>query len=282
MELGDRNTKFFHRVATLRKTRNWIDVVQLEGTQILEHKEKAKVFFNHFVKLMGTNHSSTMDFDYESCGEQHHQLQYLKDAIFVQEIDQHSQGDGSDNVQNDSYIAFIPKKNGSFQLGDYRPISLINSVQKLFSKVVTMATNQKEQVGLFKADIFKAFDTLSWEFIERVLLAKGFPEEWVSKMVKKLVQLSLYRPPFKGCQPCLLFADDTIFFIEPTSRPVKFLKIILHIFEDLSGLGINLEKSEFLITAADETQVHNLARIMGCKPGVFPINYLGMPLSNKN
>lgn len=62
---------------------------------------------------------------------------------------------------------------------------------------------------------------------------------------------------------------------------MKFLKIILRIFQELSGLGINLEKSEFLITATDETQVHHMARIMGCKPGVFPITYLGMPLSNK-
>lgn len=89
MELGDRNTKFFHRVATLRKTRNWIDVVQLEGTQILEHKEKAKVFFNHFVKLMGTNHNSSMEFDYELLYDgQEHQLQYLSDPISVQEIEQ--------------------------------------------------------------------------------------------------------------------------------------------------------------------------------------------------
>lgn len=115
------------------------------------------------------------------------------------------------NPLNDSYLVLLPKKEGAITTNDYRPISLINSVQKLFSKimanrmrpllqelistnqtgfvkgrfinqgflyaqeVVTMATAQKEKIAMFKADIFKAFDTLSWEFLEHILRAKGFP-----------------------------------------------------------------------------------------------------------
>lgn len=41
-------------------------------------------------------------------------------------------------------------------------------------ELVTMATRQKKKVGLFKADIYEAFDTLSWKFLMQVLQAKGF------------------------------------------------------------------------------------------------------------
>lgn len=56
---------------------------------------------------------------------------------------------------------------------------------------------------------------------------------------------------------------------------------MLHIFHDLSGLKINLQKSEILITSAHEQEVQQLAQIMGCKASNFPIKYLGLPLSNK-
>lgn len=46
-------------------------------------------------------------------------------------------------------------------------------------ELVTLATKQKKEIGLFKADIFKAFDTLSWGFLQQVLIAKGLPEEWI-------------------------------------------------------------------------------------------------------
>jgi hypothetical protein len=39
-------------------------------------------------------------------------------------------------------------------------------------ELVTMATKQRAQICLFKADTYKAFDTLSWEFLIRVLQAK--------------------------------------------------------------------------------------------------------------
>jgi len=38
---------------------------------------------------------------------------------------------------NATYIALIPKKNGAKELRDFRPISLIGSVYKLISKILT-------------------------------------------------------------------------------------------------------------------------------------------------
>jgi hypothetical protein len=41
-------------------------------------------------------------------------------------------------------------------------------------EVVIMATKQKKKLCLFKEDLYKAFDTLSWNFLEQVMQAKGF------------------------------------------------------------------------------------------------------------
>lgn len=233
---------------------------------------------------------------------------------------------------NDSFIALIPKKTGSCTANDFRPISLINSVQKIFSKllanrlkgimqdlilpnqtgfmqgrhinegflyaqeVVTMATRQKTQIGLFKADIYKAFDTLSWQFLVQIMQVRGFPARWIgwvegavlngqskvllnsvtgksiilriglrqgdpisphlfilamdflARWTTKLAQMELLKQPFPNCQSCLLFADDTLFMVQPTQQQMEFLKIVLKIFAGLSGLNVNLHKSEFLVT----------------------------------
>lgn len=37
---------------------------------------------------------------------------------------------------NDSHIILVPKKQGAIEVSDFRPISLINSVQKIFSKIM--------------------------------------------------------------------------------------------------------------------------------------------------
>jgi Reverse transcriptase (RNA-dependent DNA polymerase) len=53
-------------------------------------------------------------------------------------------------------------------------------------EVVAMATRQKELICLFKSDIYKAFDTISWSFLEKVLKAKGFSTRcivWIKKAI---------------------------------------------------------------------------------------------------
>lgn len=86
---------------------------------------------------------------------------------------------------------------------------------------------------------------------------------------------------FQNCKPCLLYADDTLFLIKPEQQQMRFLKIILQIFERMVGLRINLQKSELLVTTAQMEETQRLAEILGCGVAEFPITYLGMPLTNK-
>ena len=48
-------------------------------------------------------------------------------------------------------------------------------------------------------------------------------------------------------------------------------------FEGISGLKINLDKSE-LIPVGRVLNVVKLAAIIGCKVGMLPTSYLGLPL----
>jgi hypothetical protein len=57
--------------------------------------------------------------------------------------------------------------------------------------------------------------------------------------------------------------------------------MVFHIFHKLSGLKVNLHKSELLVTADQEGKAQYLAAIVHCKASTLPITYLGIPLSDR-
>jgi hypothetical protein len=123
---------------------------------------------------------------------------------------------------NRALITLIPKKQDTMEIGDYRPISLVHSFGKLFSKLVAnrlrsrlgelvsanqsafvrgrclhdnfllvrqvaRKINQQRQTGvLLKLDLTRAFDTMSWGFLQEVLHAMGFGQlftKWIALLL---------------------------------------------------------------------------------------------------
>ena len=78
----------------------------------------------------------------------------------------------------------------------------------------------------------------------------------------------------------LLYADDTLIFCEVDVDQLKFLSWILMWFGAMSGLKINLVKSE-IIPIGLVTNLVELALELGCKIGSLPTSYLGLPLGAK-
>ena len=113
---------------------------------------------------------------------------------------------------NCTAIVLIPKNPEVSALGDYRPISCCNMVYKLISKIIAnrmkpilkkcISKNQASflkgrslgenvllasdlimdyekaacpRSSMLKVDIRKAIDTVSWDFLSKVLEAQGFP-----------------------------------------------------------------------------------------------------------
>lgn len=117
---------------------------------------------------------------------------------------------------NSAFITLIPKVNNPSQVKDFRPISLISSVYKILSKllanrlkkvlpriidrtqsafvknrqitdgplmvneVVDWARAKKKSMFVFKSDIAKAYDSVSWDYLDSMLEQKGFGEKWCS------------------------------------------------------------------------------------------------------
>ena len=76
----------------------------------------------------------------------------------------------------------------------------------------------------------------------------------------------------------LQFADDTIFFGEPSMDNVTVIKAILKSFEMVSGLRINFANSQFGAIGQTEDWCRFAADYLNCGPLQFPFSYLGMPI----
>jgi hypothetical protein len=117
-----------------------------------------------------------------------------------------------------SFLTLIPKKDHPQDLFDYRPICLIGSLYKVVSKVlanrlksvlgkliskcqsaflphrqildgvvvlneiIDLAKRRKNACFLFKVDFERAYDTVSWSFLENMMIKMGFAEGWLKWM----------------------------------------------------------------------------------------------------
>ena len=79
----------------------------------------------------------------------------------------------------------------------------------------------------------------------------------------------------------LLYADDSLLFCGASKDQLKYLSWLLMWFEALSGLRINLNKSEIIPVGSVEN-VQDLASELGCGIGSLPSSYLGLPLGAKH
>jgi mannosylglycoprotein endo-beta-mannosidase len=122
---------------------------------------------------------------------------------------------------NSANIALLPKKEGAEEITDFRPISLIHAIAKLIAKMLALLlepfmndlvskaqsafikkrsiydnflyvknlaswfNKAKIPALLFKLDIRKAFDSVSWAYILDLLQKRGFPtrfRDWVAAL----------------------------------------------------------------------------------------------------
>jgi hypothetical protein len=50
------------------------------------------------------------------------------------------------------------------------------------------------------------------------------------------------------------------------------------LFERVSGMKINFHKNEIIPMNLEEGQIHEIAHVLNCLVGKFPLRYLGIPL----
>ncbi|XP_045831535.1 uncharacterized protein LOC123922923 [Trifolium pratense] len=123
---------------------------------------------------------------------------------------------------NSTFIALIPKVDSPQRLNDFRPISLVSSIYKILAKVlanrlrlvigsvisesqttfvkdrqildgilianevVDEARKSKKELMLFKVDFEKAYDSVDWSYLDKVMESMLFPTLW-RKWIKECV-----------------------------------------------------------------------------------------------
>ena len=75
----------------------------------------------------------------------------------------------------------------------------------------------------------------------------------------------------------LLFADDTTVFCDAEHEQLLHQRMVLSCFEAVTGLGVNMSKSE-LVPMGEVLNVSHLAGTLCCRIGSLPMSYLGLPL----
>ena len=79
------------------------------------------------------------------------------------------------------------------------------------------------------------------------------------------------------CVLHLLFADDNILFCDADMTQIVYIQLLLTCFEAVTGLRVNLGKSEIVLVGEVEN-VSEQADLLYSKVRSLPMTYLGMPL----
>ena len=82
----------------------------------------------------------------------------------------------------------------------------------------------------------------------------------------------------EGGVSILQYADDTIIFLEHDIEKAVNMKLILSMFEQLSGLKINFHKSELYCFGKAKDVQSEYRSIFGCEIGYLLFKYLGIPI----
>lgn len=129
---------------------------------------------------------------------------------------------------NQANIVMIAKKDGPETVHDYRPISILSLIPKVISKVLANRLRQAlpdlislqqtafirdRQIAenfiatrellhhieavLIKVDFTKAFDSVNWQFLYKVMRARGFPQKWID-WIQTMLQTSSSRVIING------------------------------------------------------------------------------------
>jgi hypothetical protein len=252
--LGDAGTKFFHANATSKHRHNSILSLSSDnGMVAFSHKDKEEVLFQAFKDRLGTSQPTSMVFNLSELLQPANNLSTLELPFSRGEIDQiirnlptnkspDPDGFNTDFVRkcwpvlaldfyelcdkfyersiclessNGSYVTLIPKLSSPISVGDYRPISLLNTSMKILTKllanrlqlVITNLVHQNQygflkartiqdclawafeyisichksgkEMVILKLDFEKAFDKLEHAAIIDILRHKGFGDRWL-------------------------------------------------------------------------------------------------------
>ena len=79
----------------------------------------------------------------------------------------------------------------------------------------------------------------------------------------------------------LQYVDDTILFLDHDIEQAKNMKLLLSVFEQMSGLKINFHKSEIFCYGQVKEFEEEYIELFGCNAGQYPFRYLGILMHHR-
>ncbi|GAU35536.1 hypothetical protein TSUD_155670 [Trifolium subterraneum] len=107
--------------------------------------------------------------------------------------------------------------------------------------------------------------------------------EGLNVMMSAMISKHIFTPYVIGHQNSvsvshLQFADDTLLVGTKSWANIRALKAVLILFESISGLKVNFNKSMLVGVNVNDSWLHEAASVMNCKHGKLPFLYLGLPI----
>ncbi|XP_035838746.1 uncharacterized protein LOC118486418 [Helianthus annuus] len=256
---GDENSAFFHGYINSRRALNNIPGLMVDGKWISKPSLVKREIMHFFKKAF---EEKTKDRPRLNC----HIIRRLseEDAAILtvpfrnEEIKSAVKGTIEAGCSS-SFITLIPKSKDPVGLRDYRPINLIGVISKTISKI--LANRLK-----------KAYDNVNWSFLLDIMDQMGFPNLWWLEGVLKGIQTPNNGPVISH----LLYADDALLIGNWDRENVVNVARCLRIFYLCSGLKINLLKSNLYGLGVDNSEITEMAKVIGCNTGNIPLTYLGI------
>ncbi|KAL0438678.1 UNVERIFIED_CONTAM: hypothetical protein Slati_2350800 [Sesamum latifolium] len=332
LKMGDMNTKFFHDMVKKNAAkRSILAITKSDGSTITSEADIGQEFVAYFTSLLGTEAQTAPapgPDGFSACffkrawnvvGNQvcTAVTNFFRSGRLLRQL-------------NHCIIALVPKSDHSPTVADYRRISCCNVIYKAITKIISdrlapilehlIDRSQAAFVGgwsitdnIFLAqemvrqytrkrisprctinvDLCKAFDSVSWTFLSRVLhsLRQGDPMSPAlfllsiknfSHLVKRRTSDSKFNFHPK-CEKLkithLLFADDLMLFSRGDLPSIHILMECLQEFRDVSGLAVNTSKSSIFTAGIQNDELHGILARTDFDRGEMPVRYLGIPLA---
>ena len=88
-------------------------------------------------------------------------------------------------------------------------------------------------------------------------------------------------PGIQAHQSVSIYADDVVLFLKPSPPDLAFVRMMLQMFGEASGLRINYNKSMAIMIHGDDSDSARVESTLQCRSGTFPCKYLGLQLGIK-
>uniref|UniRef100_A0A2N9FPT0 Reverse transcriptase domain-containing protein n=1 Tax=Fagus sylvatica TaxID=28930 RepID=A0A2N9FPT0_FAGSY len=260
---GDKNTKFFHRVANSHRRYNTISSLLVNGNLTTDQQVIADCITHFYTGLYSEESGWRPKLDNLAFS-----MISAEDAVWLE------RPFGEEEV-----VGVLKAFNGDKAPGsDGFPMAFFQACWDVVQNEVMESINYFHEPARFFASSrgLRQGDPLSPLLFVIVM-------ETLSRLMDRAT-IGGYISGFaigSGVDPLvvshLLFADDNLIFCIADQVQIAHLRAVFSWFEAVSGLKVNLAKSE-MVPVGVVSNLRSLVELMGCNILSLPMTYLGLPL----